>query len=182
MNFKLKRKNLFLIDDISPYKNFINARKTLTNTYLKSKTSEKNIKQKTVINRNNNKFNNIKIKTQKIYSIKAYTQKLLNEQKFIISHFIKNNESKKENYLYDSNSFLKTLDRINYYRYNNDKVNFMTKYSHKNIFKTIPSETIKKGSKSVKKEKIKYENINLPMIQHIVRKKAKFKDFLYKDI
>ena len=97
---------------------------------------------------------------------------------YSISHFIKNNESKKDNNLYDSNSLLKTLDRINYYRYNNNKVNLMTKYSHKNIFKTLPSETIQKGSKSVKKQKIKYDNINLPMIQHIVRKKAKFKDIL----
>ena len=33
MNFTIKKKNIFLIDDISPYHNFINARKTLNNMY-----------------------------------------------------------------------------------------------------------------------------------------------------
>ena len=59
MKLKVKRKNLFLIDDISPYKNFINARKTLRNVYLQTKKSETPIKPKILINRNRNKNNKI---------------------------------------------------------------------------------------------------------------------------
>ena len=179
MNLNVKRKNLILLDDISPYKNFINARKTLRNIYLKSKKNEKTIKPKTITiaSRNikiNNTNNKTKLKTQKIPNIKSYTQKLLKEQKIIISHLFKNNESKNENYIYNNNSLLKTLDRLNYIRYKNDKVNMLKKYSHKNIFKTLPSE----GYKSVKKKKINYENFNLPVIKHIFRKKANIKNIL----
>ena len=177
MNFNVKRKNLFLIDDISPYRNFINARKTLRNIYLISKKSEKTIKPITITSRNiniNNIKNNAKIKTQKITNIKSYSQKLLKEQKFIISHFSKDNDSKNDNYAYNYNSLLKTLERLNYTRFKNAKTNMLNKYSHKNIFKTLPSD----GYKSVKKQKINYENFNLPVIKHIFRKKAKLKNII----
>ena len=45
MNINVKRKNLFLIDDISPYKNFINARKTLRINYMKSQKANKTQKK-----------------------------------------------------------------------------------------------------------------------------------------
>ena len=175
MNYKIKKKNLFLIDDISPYKNFINARKTLRNIYLKSKKSEKKLIPKTIISRNINNNTNRNLRTLKMPNIKLYSKKLLKEQKFIISHFSKGNESDKSNFLYNNNSLIKTLDRLNYIRYKNDKVNLITKYSQKNIFKTIPNNRVKHGFKSEKKEKINYENMNFPIIKHIFRKKDNIK-------
>ena len=175
MNFSVKRKNLFLLDDISPYKNFINARKTLENKYMKSKKNEKIIKTTAITIRSNNFNNNPQIKTKKISSINSYSKKLLKEQKHIISHIFKDNESKNENYVYhNNNSLLKTLDRLNYIRYKNDKNNLITKYSQKNIFKTIP----KIGYKSERKRKINYEDMNLPVIKYIYRKKTKLKNIL----
>ena len=190
MKLKVKRKNLFLIDDISPYKNFINARKTLRNVYLQTKKSETPIKPKILINRNRNKnnkiYNNIRIKTHKIPNATSFSERLLKEQKFLISHFLKESESKNDIHLYDSNSnsLLKTLDRINYDKYKNNrnnKINMIQKYSEKNIFKsfkTLPNESIKNDCKSVKKERIKYDKVNLPMINYIYRKKAKLKNIL----
>ena len=184
MNLKVKKKNLFLIDDISPYKNFITARKTLRKIYLNSKKNEETPNQKAIVSRNiyNNTFNNktnIKLRTQKMHNIKSYPKKLLIEQKYIISHFAKGNEPEKDNDCYNNkNSLLKTLDRINYFRYKNDKINMISKYSQNNIFKTIPNENIKHGYRSVKKEKINYENFNLPVIKHIIRKKTKLKVIL----
>ena len=97
MNINVKRKNLFLIDDISPYKNFINARKTLRNIYLKSRKKEEEQKARTIVTRNNNIYQNIKIKlkTEKT-PMKPYSQKLLKDQKFIISHLFKENEIKND--------------------------------------------------------------------------------------
>ena len=114
-----------------------------------------------------------------MHNIKSYPKKLLIEQKYIISHFAKGNEPEKDNDFYNNkNSLLKTLDRINYFRYKNDKINMISKYSQNNIFKTIPNEIIKHGYRSVKKEKINYENFNLPVINHIIRKKTKLKVIL----
>ena len=176
MNINVKRKNLFLMDDNSPYKNFINARKTLRNIYLKSQKKEEEKKSNKIITRNHNLYQNIKInaKTLKI-PIKPNSQKLLNEQKFIITHLFKENNYKKDVRIYDSDSLLKTLNRLNYMKLNKDKINLMEKYSHNNICKTLPNESIKKGYKSVKKQKIKNENIILPKIKYIFRKKIKLK-------
>jgi hypothetical protein len=176
MNINVKRKNLFLIDDISPYKNFINARKTLRNIYLKSRKKEEEQKARTIVTRNNNIYQNIKIKlkTEKT-PMKPYSQKLLKDQKFIISHLFKENEIKNDNRIYDSNSLMKTLNRLNYNNINKDKIKLMGKISHNNIFKTLPNENIKKGYKSVKKQKMDYENLNLPKIKYIFKKKIKLK-------
>ena len=107
--------------------------------------------------------------------MKPYSQKLLKDQKFIISHLFKENEIKNDNRIYDSNSLMKTLHRLNYNNINKDKIKLMGKISHNNIFKTLPSENIKKGYKSVKKQKMDYENLNLPKIKYIFRKKIKLK-------
>ena len=176
MNINVKRKKLFLIDDISPYKNFINARKTLRNIYLKSKKKEEEKKTQTFITRNHNIYQKIKIKDKTVKtSINPNSQKLLKEQKIIISHFLKENKCKNDIRIYDSNSLLKTLDRLNYMKLNKDKINLMEKYTNNNIFKTLPNESIKKGYKSVKKQKINHENIYLPKIKYIFRKKIKLK-------
>ena len=184
MNLNVKRKNLFLLDDISPYKNFINARKTLKTIYKKEQANK--VQKKTIMSyrSNYNNINNInkinlKYETQKIQNIKPYSQKLLNEQQFIITRLLKEHKTKKDNFsYYNTNSLLKTLDRLNYNRYNNNKINMFTKYSHKNIFKTLPLENIKQGYKSVRKQKINYENFNLPIIKYILRKKTKIKNIL----
>ena len=176
MKFSVKRKNLFLIDDISPYKNFINARKTLENTYLRSKKNEKLIKTTAITIKSNNYNINPQLKLKKMTNVNSYSKKLLKEQKHIISHIFKDNESKNENYPYykNNNSLLKTLDRLNYIRYKNDKHNLISKYSQKNIFKTLP----KIGYKSERKKKINIEDMNLPVIKYIYRKKAKLETIL----
>ena len=175
MNFTIKKKNLFLIDDISPYHNFINARKTLNNMYKTSKKAEKNINlkifpYKNIVHRND-------IKPKKKVELKSFSIKLLKDQKFLISHFSRKIDESKNDYLYNNtNGLLKTLNRLNYLRYkNNDKKNMMTKYSYKNIYKTLPNANTKYVYNSVKKQKVKYENLNLPIIKHIFRKKKKLK-------
>ena len=176
MNINVKKKNLFLIDDFSPYKNFINARKTLRNIYLKSKNIEEEKKSNTIFKKKHNLYRSIKIKNKTVKTpIKPNSQKLFKDQEFIITHLFKENCYKKDIRIYDSNSLLKTLNRLNYMKLNKDKINLMEKYSHNNIFKTLPNESIKKGYKSVKKQKIKNENIILPKIKYIFRKKIKLK-------
>ena len=179
MDINVKKKNLFLIDVLSPYKNFINARKTLRNIYFKSQKSEEDKKTKTIITRKHNLYKNIKFNTFNTNTVKSpikpNSQKLLKEQKFIITHLFKENNYKNDIRIYDSNSLLKTLNKLNYMKLNKDKINLMGKYSHNNIFKTLPNKSIKKGYKSVKKEKIKNENIILPKIKYIFRKKIKLK-------
>ena len=167
MNLNVKRKNLFLLDDISPYKNFINARKTLKTIYMKAQANK--VQKKTIMSYRSNYNNinnvnkiNLKYETQKIQNIKPYSQKLLNEQQFIITRLLKEHKTKKDNFsYYNTNSLLKTLDRLNYNRYNN-KINMFNK----------------QGYKSVRKQKINYENFNLPIIKYILRKKTKIKNIL----
>ena len=182
MNLNVKRKNLILLDDISPYKNFINARKTLRINYMKSQKANKTQKKSMIFSKYNNINNenniNIKYETQKMTNIKPYSQKLLNEQKFIITHFLKEHKTKNDFSYNNTNSLLKTLDKLDYYRYNNSKINMFKKYSSKNIFKTIPFENNKQGYKSVRKPKINYEHLNLPVIKSILRKKRKLKNII----
>ena len=143
---------------------------------MRSKINEKLIKTTAITIKSNNYNINPQLKLKKMTNVNSYSKKLLKEQKHIISHIFKDNESKNENYPYynNNNSLLKTLDRLNYIRYKNDKNNLITKYSQKNIFKTIP----KIGYKSERKRKINYEDMNLPIIKYIYRKKTKLKNIL----
>ena len=174
MNLRIKNKNLSLSDDISPLYRFINARKELKLYYMNNKT---NLPIKNLIN-NNTISNKKKEKILKKPALKYHSVKLLKEQLLLLSHFSKKNGANDFNYEYNT-SLLNTFGNRNFFLKNNDKmnINLFTKFSShnnsKNFFKTTTIKYSKKRNNVLKKHKISYDKIKLPMLNSIIRKYSK---------